>query len=66
MSIGEKIVRSILLPSLMVIVIIAISMDIKHVSVDPISTSHLRSMHLMVIVMLVISLDTSHKSIDHK
>ena len=61
MSIGEKMVRLMLLLNLMVIITTVISMVIKHMNVDPILVSLLGNMSLMVIVTYVISLETSHK-----
>lgn len=65
MSAGSTLVSPMLLPNLMVIVIIAISMDTKNISVDLSSLNHLRGIYSMDIAILVISLDTSHMNANH-
>lgn len=66
MSVGVTMASPMLLPNLMVIIIIAISMDLKHMSVDQNLINPLRSIHSINTFILATSLDTSHKIIDLK
>ena len=66
MSTEEEMVSPMLLPSLIIIVIIAIRMDIKHMNLDLISINHIRSMHPMDIVILTTNSNASLKIGNHR